>query len=126
MFCRSRDKKEKSQDKEKNRKNREESSNKDKHDWSTPYGASRSMGKIPVSNTPQRSASNYNRHESDPRVPYPEQVSDRWTGTSTAPARDRFSNTDHKRERFDSYTRIPSAGYHRERDHGSRQLDKRK
>lgn len=76
----------------------------------------------------QRPSNNYRQHDAiESRLPYSEQPADRWTGAATGPARDRFSNTDHKRDRFDNYARIPQvSAYHRDRDHVSRPLDKRK
>lgn len=122
VYYRSRDKKEKSIEKERvSKKNRDDSLlGDDDHEWSRPYG-NRNIRKPSVSVTPQRSG--YNRHETgDPRSNYPEGGADRWPGQ----ARDRFSGADHKRERFDSYPRIPSSAYHRDRDHGQRPTDKRK
>lgn len=38
-------------------------------------------------------------------------------------SRDRFN--DHRKDRYDSYNRVPAGAYHRERDHRDRDRDRR-
>lgn len=55
---------------------------------------------------------------SDSRTPYGDPSLDRWSGN-----RERFS--DHRKDRYDGYNRMPQSSYHRERDHRDRDRDRR-
>lgn len=111
--------KDRNQEKDKSNKSRDDVSGEDDHDWTRPpFNSSRNNRKPNITATIQRS-SNY-RHDIPESRTYSDSSNDRWTMQ-----RDRFSSNEHKRERFDGYSRVLSTNYHRDRDHG-RQGEKRK